>query len=476
MKFTDIFIYRPVLATVISLLIFVVGLSSIDQLSIRQYPKIDSSSVAINTNYPGANQSLVQGFVTQPIESAIAGVEGIDYITASSTAGQSSVTVHLKLGYDANVAVNDINAQVQSIKYLLPGAVQDPIVQKDSDKSSSILYLAYYSDKLTAGQITDYLNRIVIPNLQTVAGVAQATALGARTFAMRIWLSPEKMAAFHVTPQDISNALNNNNVLSAPGNLKGKYDQISILANTNLTTAAQFNNIVVKNVNGMFVRIRDVGEAVLGPKNTDVNVNANGKSAVVIAISALATANPLTVAASVRKLLPVMAGQFPPSLHQIVLHDASTFINESIDSVVKTIIEAILIVLVVIFLFLGNLRAVIIPIVTIPLSLVGVCMFMLWLGFSINILTLLAMVLAIGLVVDDAIVVVENISRHLEMGQPPLKAAVYGAREIAMPVVTMSVTLAAVFIPIGFFTVCPSSSPSRRTKVPSRLLFAFPVI
>lgn len=450
MKFTDLFIYRPVFATVISLLIFVVGLSSIASLSIRQYPEIDSAQVMVNTTYPGANQSLVQGFVTQPIESAIASVEGVDYITSTSTTGQSAIVVHLKLGYDVNAAVNDINAQVQSVKYLLPDAVQDPVVQKDANKSDAIMYLAYYSNTLSPGQITDYINRVIVPNLQTVPGVAQAAIIGGKKFAMRLWLNPSKMAAFHVTSQDIANALKNKNVLSAPGKLEGKYDEISILANTNLTTVSEFNNIILKTDHNKIVRLKDVGEAVLGSQNMDVNVKANGKNSAVVAISALSTANPLTVAAGVRKLLPQLKKEFPPAFHQILLHDASKFINESIDSVVRTIVEAIIIVLIVIFLFLGTLRAVIIPIVTIPLSLVGVCLFMLWLGFSINVLTLLAMVLAIGLVVDDAIVVVENISRHLEMGQPPMKAAIYGAREIAMPVVTMSITLAAVFIPIGF--------------------------
>lgn len=450
MKFTDLFIQRPVLACVISLLIFVVGLASIDRLVIRQFPEVDSSTVTIQTQYPGANQSLVQGFVTQPIQSAIGGVEGIDYMTSTSTTGQSSITVHLKLNYDVNTAINDINAEIQAIRWKLPDEVKDPVVSKDSNVSDSIMYIAYFSDRLSPEQISDYLNRVVIPQLQTVPGVAQAQAMGSREFAMRIWLDPRKMAAYHVTAQDVADALNHNNVLASPGNLKGKFDEISVQANTNISTAQDFNNIIVTQKGDQLVRIKDIGHAVLGPQSFDFKIDADNKPAVVIAINSLSTANPLTVADGIKKMLPNIAKQFPAGIKQTVLYDASIFINESIDSVIQTIIEAVIIVLIVIFLFLGTFRAVLVPVTTIPLCLVGVCTFMLWLGFSINILTLLAMVMAIGLVVDDAIVVVENINRHLELGQSPLKAALYGTREIAMPVVTMSTTLAAVFIPIGF--------------------------
>jgi len=449
MKFTDLFIYRPVLAMVVSLLIFFVGLASIAKLDIRQYPKMDTSQITITTSYPGANQSIIQGFVTQPLEAAIAGVEGIDYMTSVSTNGTSTINVNLKLNYDINAAASDINAAVQSVRYLLPKGILDPVIAKGS-VGLSIMYLGYYSKTLSAEQITDYLNRVVVPHLQTVPGVAQAKVLGGRTFSMRIWLDPNKMATFHVTPSDVSQALTNNNVLSSSGNLRGKYDQITIMANTDLISEAGFNNMVIKNSNGRFVRIRDVGEAVLGPQSTDFNIHADGNNAVVISIDGLAAANPLDVSKGIRAMLPQIEKQFPSTLHQEILYDTSIFINESIRSVIKTIIEAVIIVLIVIFLFLGNLRAVSIPIVTIPLCLVGVGTFMLWLGFTINTLTLLAMVLAIGLVVDDAIVVVENISRHLEMGETPIHAAIHGAREIAMPVVTMSTTLAAVFIPIGF--------------------------
>lgn len=450
MKFTDIFIIRPVLATVISLFIFVIGLASIENLTLRQYPNLEVGTVTVMTIYAGANQALVQGFVTSPIEQAVSSVEGIDYVSANSTTGMSMITVRLKLNYNTNTAINDINAAIQSIRYQLPTAIQDPVVSKGGSKGSGVLYLAYYSQKFSPEQITDYLSRAIVPKLETVDGVSQAQILGARSYSMRIRLNPKQMTALQVTADDVQNALLNNNVQAAPGNLEGKSDLLNVSVTSDISTPEQFNNIVIRNDQGTLIRIKDIGHAELGPANTDFGAKADNQDAVVLEIDALPSANTLSVASGVIALLPQLATELPPELKQTVLYNSARFIQESIHAVVQTLIEAVIIVLIVIFLFLGTLRAVSVPIVTIPLSLVGVCFLMLLLGYSINVLTLLAMILAIGLVVDDAIVVVENINRHLELGETAFQAAMKGAREICMPVVSMSTTLAAVFIPIGF--------------------------
>lgn len=452
MKFTDTFIKRPVLAIVVSLMIVVLGFMAYDKLDLRQYPKIEMSVITISTTYVGASAALMQGFVTVPVQQAVADVDGIDFMESATTEGSSVVTLHLNSGYDANIAQNEVSAKIQSVRYKLPSEINDPVIQKADADGSGIFYVSYYSDRLDATQITDYLARVVQPKLQTLPGVAGANILGARNYAMRLWLDPVRMVAHSVSPTDITNALNTKNVQAAPGNLKGKDDVLSILATTDVQTVEEFKDMVIANDNGTLVRIKDVATVELGAENYDLNVLANGRNAVVIMMTNLPSANPLDVVTEVRDELKVIEKQLPPDLHQTIIYDVTTFIHQSIDTVQETLVEAVIIVLVVIFLFLGTLRAVLIPIVTIPLSLIGILYVMYLLGFSINVLTLLAMVLAIGLVVDDAIVVVENINRHLEEGAKPFAAAIHGAREIAVPVISMTITLAAVYTPIAFIT------------------------
>lgn len=450
MKFTDLFIKRPVLAMVISLLIFLFGVNAIYNMQIRQYPRMDNTVITIMTGYPGADADLIAGFITSPIEKAVASAEGIDYMTSSSTQGLSTITLNIKLNFDPQIAFTDVMSKVQQTINQLPKESQQPVILKTSDASTALMYISLDSTQMTPQQITDYATRVVQPQLQTVDGVAKADILGGSTYSMRIFLDPKKMAALGVSPSDVSAVLAKNNFLTAAGNTKGEYVALSITAKTDLNNADQFSNLIVKSDKGSIVRLRDIGKIELGSQSYDSSVTFNGKKAVFISITPTPTANPLTVISAVRKMLPSVIKEFPPSLTGTIVYDATAFIRASLDEVTHTIIEAALIVIVVIFLFLGSIRSVFIPLVTIPLSLVGVCTLMLILGYSINLLTLLAFVLAIGLVVDDAIVVVENVHRHIEEGKTPFDAAMIGAREIATPVIAMTITLAAVYAPIGF--------------------------
>ncbi|WP_115701010.1 efflux RND transporter permease subunit [Legionella sainthelensi] len=450
MKFTDLFIKRPVLAMVISLLIFLFGVNAIYNMQIRQYPRMDNTVITIMTGYPGADADLIAGFITSPIEKAVASAEGIDYMTSSSTQGLSTITLNIKLNFDPQIAFTDVMSKVQQTINQLPKESQQPVILKTSDASTALMYISLDSTQMTPQQITDYATRVVQPQLQTVDGVAKADILGGSTYSMRIFLDPKKMAALGVSPSDASAVLAKNNFLTAAGNTKGEYVALSITAKTDLNNADQFSNLIVKSDKGSIVRLRDIGKIELGSQSYDSSVTFNGKKAVFISITPTPTANPLTVISAVRKMLPSVIKEFPPSLTGTIVYDATAFIRASLDEVTHTIIEAALIVIVVIFLFLGSIRSVFIPLVTIPLSLVGVCTLMLILGYSINLLTLLAFVLAIGLVVDDAIVVVENVHRHIEEGKTPFDAAMIGAREIATPVIAMTITLAAVYAPIGF--------------------------
>lgn len=450
MNFTDIFIKRPVLATVVSLLILLFGARAIYDLPVRQFPEIETAVITIITAYPGASAELMQGFVTTPIQKSVGSAEGIDYLAADSSEGLSIVKAYIKLNFNPQEAFTNIQSKVSEVVGELPKESQQPIVSKESEKGSALMYISFNSKDMTPQQITDYVSRVVQPKLETVQGVSQAKILGGSVFAMRIWLDPYKMAAYQVRPDEVIAALQRNNFQTAAGKLKGLYVAMSVQAQTDLHTAEGFGNIVIKSEGGALVRLKNVAKVVLGSENYDSRVTFNGKKAVFIGISATPSANPLTVIANVREVFPSIQRDFPPSLEGKVVYDATKYIRSSIKEVVKTIAEATLIVVVVIFLFLGSVRSVIIPVVTIPLSLIGVCTFMLMLGYSINLLTLLAMVLAIGLVVDDAIVVVENIHRHIEEGMSPVKAALAGAREIAIPVIAMTITLAAVYAPIGF--------------------------
>ena len=450
MSFTDIFIRRPVLASVVSLLILLVGLASAFNLPVRQFPKITNTTITITTVYPGANADLIKGFITTPIQQAVASAEGIDTMTSSSQQNVSLVTLNLRLDADPDRAVADVLSKIQQIKTVLPRESQDPVVVKQTGETTALMYMSFNSRDLSGSQITDYLTRVVQPRLQTINGVANAQILGGQVFAMRIWLNPDKMAALGVTPIDIRNALANNNFTTAAGQVKGDFVQSSINAETSLDNAAAFGKLVVTTRGDALVRLDDVATIELGAESADSSSVFDGLKAVFIGIFATPTSNPLTVIGDVRKAFPDIQKQLPAAMEAAIAYDATKFINASISEVQKTLLEAAAIVILVIFLFLGNLRSTLIPIVTIPLSLVGVMFALLALGYSINLLTLLALVLAIGLVVDDAIVVVENIYRHIEEGMQPKEAALAGAREIAVPVISMTITLAAVYAPIGF--------------------------
>jgi multidrug efflux pump len=450
MKFTDLFIKRPVLATVVSLLILLFGLNSIMSIQVRQYPRMDNTVITVTTAYPGADANLIAGFITTPMEAAVASAEGIDYMTSSSTQGLSTITLNIKLNFDPQIAFTDVMSKVQQTLNELPPEAQQPVIVKSSDTSTALLYISLDSTDMTPQQITDYATRVVQPQIETVDGVAKAEILGAQTYSMRIFLDPIKMAALNVAPADVFAVLSNNNFLTAAGNTKGEYVAINITAKTNLNDTKEFSKLIVRSDKNSIIRLKDISKVVLGSQNYDTSVTFDGKKAVFLGITPTPTANPLTVIRDVRKIFPDVQKQFPPSLTGTIVYDATDFIRASIKEVVITIAEAGFIVIIVIFLFLGSVRSVLIPVVTIPLSLIGVSTLMLFLGYSINLLTLLAFVLAIGLVVDDAIVVVENIHRHIEEGRTPYDAALIGAREIATPVIAMTITLAAVYAPIGF--------------------------
>lgn len=449
-QFTDIFIKRPVLSAVISLLIFVLGLNSIFHLPIQQYPKMETTVITVTTHYPGANANTVQGFISSPIEKLVASADGVDYITSQSTSNVSVITAYIKLNFDPNAAFTSVSSQASQARAQLPKEAQPSIVQKTTGSQVALMYMGFNSTKMTTPQIADYISRVIQPQIQTVSGVSQVQILGSTLFAMRIWLNPQKMAALDITPADVSTALQNNNFISAAGNTKGALVAYAINPETNLHSVKEFENIIIKNQGASLVHLNDIATIQMGAQNYDTHISFNGKSAVFIAITATPTANPLTVITEIKKSLPSMEKQFPPSLKASIVYDVTNYIRASMYEVIATLFEATLIVIIVIFIFLGSFRAVIIPVVTIPLSLIGVSMIMLALGFSLNLLTLLAMVLAIGLVVDDAIVVVENIHRHIEAGMKPSNAALLGAREISLPVISMTITLAAVYAPIGF--------------------------
>jgi multidrug efflux pump len=451
-KFTDLFIRRPVLATVVSLVILVLGLRSIGMLPVLQFPYTQNAVVTITTAYPGANANLVASFITTPLENAIAQANGIDYMTSSSVQGTSTITANLRLNYDPDKALTEINTKVNSVLNQLPSQSQKPVLSVSIGQTIDAMYIGFYSDVLKPNQITDYLIRSVQPKLQALDGVQTAEILGAKNFALRAWLDPQKLAARNLTAADIYTALANNNYLAAAGNIKGQMVQINLAANTDLKSLEGFKNMIVKSVNGQVVRLSDVAEVTLGSDDYDTSVAFDGKTAVYVGIQVAPGANLLDVVARVRQVFPDIQAQLPAGLKGNIVYDSTKFVNASIDEVVKTLIEAVVIVAVVVFIFLGSLRSVIIPLVAIPLSIVGTFTVMLALGYSINLLTLLAIVLAIGLVVDDAIIVVENVSRHLEEGMPRMDAALRAARELANPIIAMTIVLIAVYVPIGFMS------------------------
>jgi multidrug efflux pump len=450
MNFTDLFIKRPVLATVVSLLILLVGLQAMLSLNVRQYPVSNSAIVTVTTVYVGASADLIRGFITTPLEKEIASADGIDYLESTSAANASIITVHLRLNYDPNDALTQITSKVNRVRNQLPAGSEAPTIDVQVGESTAAMYVSFTSDTLESNQITDYLTRVVQPKLVSVPGVQSAQVLGGRTFAMRIWLKPDRMAALGISPSEVYRALAANNALAAVGATKGEAITINLNASTSLRTAREFEQLVVREHQGAILRIRDIADVVLGAETYDNTVSFNGEAATFMGINVLPTANSLTVIKDVRAVLPEIIAGMPRGMKLTIPYDSTAYINDSIHEVVTTLVEALVIVIVVIFLFLGSVRSVLIPVVAMPLSLVGAFFLMLVLGFTINLLTLLAMVLAIGLVVDDAIVVVENIHRHIEEGLSPMEASLKGARELAVPVIAMTITLAAVYAPIGF--------------------------
>jgi len=450
MNFTDLFIHRPVLASVVSLLILVIGLRSLTALDVRQYPETKNTVVTVTTTYPGASSELIKGFITTPLQQAIAQADGIDYLFARSTQGASVIEAHMVLNHDPNAAVAEIQAKVASQRGVLPADADDPVIDSTTGDSTALMYMAFYSDTLQPAQITDYLLRVVQPKLQAVPGVANARLIGNKTFALRVWLDPKRMAALGVSPRDVNDVLLKNNFLSAAGQTKGEYVAIDLGADTDVSREAEFRKLVVKAKDGTLVRLEDIADPEMGSEDYDSTNMYKDKTAIFIGIEPAPGANPLTVAKAVRDLMPNIRSQLPQGLDGHIPYDASVFIEDSIREVFKTLIEAVLIVLVVIYLTLGSMRAALIPAVAVPLSIIGGAFIMLVLHFSVNLLTLLAMVLAIGLVVDDAIIVVENVHRHIEEGKSRGEAALQGARELAMPIIAMTTTLVAVYAPIGF--------------------------
>ncbi len=449
-KFTDIFIERPVLATVISLVILVLGLRSAGLLPVLEFPYTENAVVTVTTAYPGADANLVASFITTPLENAIAQANGIDYMTSSSVQGVSTISVNLRLNYDPDKALTEIMTKVNSVLNQLPPQSQTPVMSVSIGQTIDAMYIGFYSDVLKPNQITDYITRSVQPKLQAIDGVQTAEILGAKNFALRAWLDPDKLAAYGLTAADVYSALQANNYLAAIGSTKGRMVQINLAANTNLKTLDGFRDMIVKSVNGRVVRLKDVAQVSLGSDDYDTQVAFDGKSSVFVGIQVAPGANLLDVVARVRKAFPGIQSQLPAGLTGAIVYDSTKFVNSSIDEVIKTLIEAVLIVTVVVFVFLGSLRSVIIPLIAIPLSIVGTFTVMLALGYSINLLTLLSIVLAIGLVVDDAIIVVENVSRHLEEGMARKDAALRAARELANPILAMTTVLIAVYVPIGF--------------------------
>ncbi len=450
MRFTDIFIRRPVLATVISLLILVLGLRAVFELPVLQYPRTENAVVTVSTVYYGADADVVAGFITTPLENAVAQANGIDYMTSKSQNGVSTITANLRLNHDSNKALTEISTKISSVLNQLPPESQQPTLNIEIGQTIAAMYIGFNSDVLPQNNITDYLLRIVQPRLQTVEGVQTAEILGGQNFALRAWLDPQKLAAYGLTAADVSQALARNDYISGLGTTKGQMVEVNLSAETGLHTLDEFRRLIVKQQDGAIIRLEDVANVTLGADDYESRVGFDGKKAVYIGIKVAPSANLLDVIGGIRKIFPDIKAELPQGLNGEIVYDSTAFVNSSIHEVVFTLFEALLIVTAVVFLFLGSPRSVLIPTLAIPLSLIGAFVVMLVAGFSINLLTLLALVLAIGLVVDDAIIVVENVNRHLDEGAKPFDAALMAARELASPIVAMTVVLVAVYIPIGF--------------------------
>ena len=450
MTFTDIFIRRPVLASVVSLLILVVGLRAISALPVLQYPRTENAVVTVTTTYYGADPDVIAGFITTPLEQAIAQANGIDYMTSTSQSGVSTITVYLRLNYDSSKALTEINTKVSSVLNRLPTGTQQPVLTVKVGQTIDAMYIGFNSTELAPNQITDYLVRVVQPRLQAVEGVQTAELLGAKNFALRAWLDPQKLAAYGLTAADVGQALTANDYIAGLGTTKGQMVQVTLKASTALSSLKEFRNLVLKQDKGAIVRLSDVANVTLGSDDYESEVSFDGQKAVYIGIQVAPAANLLDVIKGVKDVFPGIQAQLPQGLNGQIIYDSTEFVNSSIAEVIRTLVEALVIVTLVVFAFLGSIRSVIIPVIAIPLSLIGTFAMMAAFGFSINLLTLLALVLAIGLVVDDAIIVVENVNRHLEEGQKPFPAAIQAARELGGPIIAMTVVLIAVYVPIGF--------------------------
>ena len=451
MKLTDLFIRRPVLAIVVNLVILIAGLQAARSLKVRQYPRNENAAITVTTVYVGANAELVRGFITTPLERSIAAADGIDYLESQSQQNVSTIRARLRLNYDANRALAEISAKVNQVRGDLPPEAELPVINIETvDSQFASAYLSFSSEFLKQNEITDYLVRVVQPRLTAIEGVQRADILGARTFAMRIWLKADKMAAFGLSPSQVRQALAANNYLAAVGQTKGSLVQVNLTANTDLTTVREFQQMVVRQRNGAVVRLGDIADIVLGAEDYDTAVNFTGKTAVFIGVWALPNANALDVIGRVRTEMGNLQKEIPEQISAVIAYDGTNYIKNAIHEVEHTLAETLLIVVLVIFVFLGSLRSVLVPVVAIPVSLIGAVALMQLFGFTVNLLTLLAIVLSVGLVVDDAIVVVENVERHLREGMTPLAAALMGARELVGPIIAMTITLAAVYAPIAF--------------------------
>ena len=450
MNITDLFIRRPVLALVVNLVIIIAGLQAIRSINVRQYPRSENAAVTVTTVYVGASADLVRGFVTTPLERVIAAADGIDYMESQSSLGFSTIKVRLKINYDATKALAEISSKVDQVRRDLPPEAEVPVINIESaDSQFASAYLSFTSDILKQNEITDYLVRVVQPRLSAIAGVQRADILGARTFAMRIWLKPERMAALNISPAQVNQALAANNFLAAVGRTKGSLIQVNLTANTNLSTVEEFKKLAVRERGDAIVRLGEIADVVLGAEDYDADVRFSGQTAVFMGIWPLPTANSINVIKRVQADMAAIQRDLPIGLQARVAYDATKYINTAIREVLKTLGDTLLIVVIVIFLFLGSFRSALIPVVAIPLSLIGGVFLMQAFGFTLNLLTLLAIVLSVGLVVDDAIVVVENVARHVGLGKSPLEAALLGARELVGPIIAMTITLAAVYLPIG---------------------------
>ena len=451
-QFSEIFVRRPVLAVVISLVILLLGMASVRLLDVREYPESSSTVIAISTPYPGASADLVRGFITAPLEQVIASASGIDYLTSSSTQNVSTIQAHLELNYDENDALAQILTKVNQVRNVLPEGSEDPVVVVTRGDNTTYMYIAITSEVLTPSQINDYLVRSIRPQLESVPGVQQAQILGAVAVAMRVWLDPQRMAALNVTPTDVRTALAANNYLAAVGETDGPSLSINLSAATDLRTVEEFSRLVVREDGATLIRLADVADVALGAESYNSSVFFQGTPAVFIGIEVAPTANPLDVISEVRAILPELKGQLPSGITLVVAYDGTVFIERSIDEVLSSLMQSLVIVTIVIYLFLGSVRSALVPAVAMPLALVGGLFLMLVMGFSINLLTLLALILAVGTVVDDGIVVAENVSRHVEAGTSPMDAALMSARELASSIVAMNIVVLAVYLPVGFLT------------------------